>query len=611
MAIPYKVFTMKRFIPFILLCALPACTEELPVEPDISKSKESSAVTKSASVTKEYEHLPNPYALDNMQTVYDDYGISTDLEPTDLYVRFMPVDTAQIHDLTYNYGLELFDYPLDINLEEGDVYTDPSVQEGDYTWKYTTVKTDFVFPKDIKYEILEECYIPDEGEELVVTKGGETVNVEEAAFLKLGYTIEDPGVETKAKRYPQGTITVQDDYSNKYVPVKGVKIRCHTVVKWATAYTDETGTYKMGKKFLVKPFYGIIFDNIKDFDLWDQYGPIAKANYSMGRHTNKGYSKQIGKGSSAWARCAVNNAGYEYYQMCEQTGIPKPPATLKIWLFNNTKASSAPMLRRVEHRIGVNGEDDWINFFVNFGYGTLVSMLHQMLRFVMPDITIGTLNKAYNEIYEHVNHELSHASHFSTVGSEFWAKYINYIITYGTGDNGAYGDGTGRNAELCGVGEMWGYFMGFAQESEKFNKPTAWPEQGLTKKWIKPGVFGDLYDNKVLTKRQIYDCLTADVRTYDALVSAMYNKYPLKADAIEKAFIDNKITLHVDKPGNDASCINMTISSTYTISGENVLVKDSKVINGGKLTVHATGTVTIDGSFTVNPDSSFEMTHLN
>lgn len=55
----------------------------------------------------------------------------------------------------------------------------------------------------------------------------------------------------------------------------------------------------------------------------------------------------------------------------------------------------------------------------------------------------------------------------------------------------------------------------------------------------------------------------------------------------------------------------MTTSSTYTISGENVLVKDSKVINGGKLTVHAIGTVTIDGSFTVNPDSSFEMTHLN
>lgn len=601
---------MKKFMPIILLCALSACTEELPVEPDVSKDIESSIATKSASAAKEYEYLPNPYALDNMQTVYDDYGISTDLEPTDLYVRFMPVDTAQIHDLTYNYGLELFDYPLDINLEEGDVYVDPSIQEGDYTWKYTTVKTDFDFPKDIKYEILEECYIPDEGEEFVVTKGGETVNVEEAAFLSLGYTLEDSGIETKARRSPQGTITVKDDYSNKYVPVKGVKIRCHTIVKWATAYTDDNGTYKMGKKFLIGPHYGIVFENIKDFDLWDQYGPIAKANYSMGWHSNKGYSKQIDKGNSAWARCAVNNAGYEYYQMCEQTGIPKPPATLKIWLFNNIKPSSAPMLRRIEHSIGINGENDWINFFVNFGYGSLVSVLHQMLRFVMPDITIGTLDKEYNEIYENVNHELSHASHFSTVGSEFWAEYISYIITYGTGGKGAYGDGTGRNAELCGVGEMWGYFMGFAQESEKFTKLTTWPIQGY-RGWIKPGVFGDLYDNNVLTKRQIYDCLTADVRTYDALVSTMCGKYPLKADAIAKAFDDNDIDVNVEKPGNDASCINMTISSPYTISGENVLVKDSKVINGAKLTVHATGTVTIDGSFTVNPDSGFEITHLN
>ncbi len=598
---------MKKIIPFILLCVLSACTEELPVVPDASKDTESLAATKTA--TKEFEHLPNPYALDNMQAVYDAYDSSIELEATDLYVRFMPLDTAQIHDLTYDYGLELFDYPLDINLEEGDVYVDPSVQEGEYTWKYTTVKPDFVFPKDIKYEILEECYIPDEGEEIVVTKG-ETVNVEEAAFMSLGYTLEDSRIETKASRYPQGTITVKDDYSGKDVPVKGVKIRCHTIVKWATAYTDDNGVYKMEKKFLVKPFYGIVFENIKDFDLWDQYGPVAKANYSMGRHTNKGYSKQIDKGNSAWARCAVNNAGYEYYQMCENIGIPKPPKTLKIWLFNNTEASSAPMLRRIEDYIGINGENGIIDFFINVGCGITVNLLYQMLKFITPDITIGTLNKKYNEIYEHVNHEMSHASHFSTVGSEFWAEYISYIITYGIGSNGAYGDGTGKNAELCGIGEMWGYFMGFAQESEKFNKSTIWPEQGHDY-WIKPGVFGDLYDNNVLTKRQIYDCLTADVRTYDALVSTMYSKYSLKADAIEKAFIDNKIKPNVDKPSNDASCINMTISSPHTIVGENILVKDSKVINGAQFTVHATGTVTIDGSFIVNPDSGFEITHLN
>lgn len=593
---------MKEFISFIILCTLCACTQELPVEPDIGKDKESSVATKSTSATKEYEHLPNPYTLDNMQTVYDNYGISTILEPTDLYVRFMPLDTAQIHDLTYNYDLELFDYPLDINLEDGDVYVDPSVQEGDYTWKYTTVKPDFVFPEEIKYEILEECYIPDEEEKIISTKGGVTVNVEEAAFLNLGYTLEDSGVETKAKRYPQGTITVKDDYSNQYVPVKGVKIRCHTIVKWATAYTDDNGIYKMEKKFLVKPYYGIVFENIKDFDLWDQYGPVAKANYSMGRHTNKGYSKQIDKGNSAWARCAVNNAGYEYYQMCENTGISKPPKTLKIWLFNNSEASSAPMLRRIEDYIDIGGESGIINFFITFKCGIAVNMLYQMLKFITPDITIGTLNKKYNEIYEHVNHEMSHASHFSTVGSEFWAEYISYIIKYSS-KSSAYGDGTGKNAELCGIGEMWGYFMGFAQESEKFNESTTWPAQGY-EYWIKPKAFGDLYDKNVLTKRQIYDCLTSDVRTYDALVSTMYSKYPSKADAIAKIFQDNEI-IQVD----NTSCINMTISSQYEISGENVLVKDSKVINGGKLTVHSTGTATIDGSFTVNPDSGFEITH--
>ena len=80
----------------------------------------------------------------------------------------------------------------------------------------------------------------------------------------------------------------------------------------------------------------------------------------------------------------------------------------------------------------------------------------------MPDIVIGT-GGGYNtyDIYESVNHELSHASHFNKVGSAFWAKYVNYIITYGKKYDHPYGDASCNQVfvELVKCGDMrWDIF---------------------------------------------------------------------------------------------------------------------------------------------------------
>lgn len=75
------------------------------------------------------------------------------------------------------------------------------------------------------YEVIEECYIPAEDETISPTRGG-IINVEEAAFLSLGYPLEEQEPETRGKRRPEGTIRVYDDYAGTFVPVKGVKIRC-------------------------------------------------------------------------------------------------------------------------------------------------------------------------------------------------------------------------------------------------------------------------------------------------------------------------------------------------------------------------------------------------
>lgn len=234
--------------------------------------------------------------MEVMQAVHDSLVGNTILEPTDLYVRFLPQDSLQLNILKYDIGLELFDYPLDLDIPEDEVYVDPTIPEGDFTWLYTTVNPNFDFPEDMPYEILEQCYIPDEEEAIVVTRGGSTIDIERAAFERLGYTIDPDEPLTRAWfERPKGTIRVFDNSPSeqKYVPVKGVKIRCNTLVKWSTAYTNENGEYSMGSRFSIGPHYAIVFDNAKDFDIWGNWGPIARANYNMGWHNKKGYSKDI------------------------------------------------------------------------------------------------------------------------------------------------------------------------------------------------------------------------------------------------------------------------------------------------------------------------------
>ena len=77
-------------------------------------------------------------------------------------------------------------------------------------------------------------------------------------------------------------------------------------------------------------------------------------------------------------------------------------------------------------------------------------------------------------------------------------------------------------AELCGIGGMWGYMMGVVQEYECYSWQLGdkflyleWND------WFKPHVFWTLYQKHVLTKRQIFDCLTSDVYSFDDLVGKL------------------------------------------------------------------------------------------
>lgn len=161
---------MKQLSIFIFLFVsmTTGCTEYEEPMPSIQDADPvvAAGLTRATNTTT-FEVLENPYALDLMQAIYDDYEGGTELQPTDLYVRFRPQDADQLNVLQ-DQGLELFDHPLDLDIPVGATYVDPTIPEGEPVWLYTTVKPDFVFPAGITHEILEACYIPSEGESIDV-----------------------------------------------------------------------------------------------------------------------------------------------------------------------------------------------------------------------------------------------------------------------------------------------------------------------------------------------------------------------------------------------------------------------------------------------------------
>ncbi|WP_157666544.1 hypothetical protein [Alkalitalea saponilacus] len=121
-------------------------------------------------------------------------------------------------------------------------------------------------------------------------------------------------------------------------------------------------------------------------------------------------------------------------------------------------------------------------------------------------------------------HELAHASHFSNVGSWYWSQYIAYIMTYG-----GYGDASKKNASICGVGEMWGYYVGGLLATEQYEGTHFNGDD-----WFRPEILRQLGHNRnvrlthltnPLSEKQIFDCLTSDIRSHEQLKNRLISRY--------------------------------------------------------------------------------------
>lgn len=476
------------------------------------------------------DKLEDPYSLDNMTRAFNElYPTKADrlpLEHTHLYVRFLPDDEHQFERLEQR-GLVLIDHPVDYKiLREGDYYHDPEIEEGKISWQYSVVSRDFDFPQGIRYEILDQCYIP-EDELFSKSDGIDWAAIERLSFQLTGN--EDmllPQTKAGGGNTPSGRITIEDNDRGKAVEgVKGVRVSCNTFVRFAHCYTDEEGNYQFDKSFSANPRYRIVFKNRYGFGIGFNLILCPASYSSLGKHSPSGLDLHITAESDRvlYCRSIVNNAGYDYYKQCKEADDPirQPPSNLRIWLFQGLECSSAIMMQQ-----GVLIDGSIIGRFLG-AYSFLVKMF-------LPDITLGLRGAdSFSEIYDTAIHEFAHASHFMLVGKDYWNTYAEFIIkSFISSGFVTYGTGTEENYGHCEVGEMWAYYVQTKLHNERYKD-----NQLIfgTNYWFYPQIFFYL-DERGLGRHKIFAALGPDIKDREILKKKLISLYPQFKTTINQAF---------------------------------------------------------------------------
>lgn len=472
--------------------------------------------------------LEDPYSVKNMtkafSSLYPTKAAVNPLVPTDMYVRFLPNGEEQF-ELLESLGVNMLDHPLDYQIiKEGDYYHDPKVPEGSITWQYAVLPHDFELPEGIVYEILDDCYIPENA--ATKASGVDWVEVEREAFRQTG-NADMLLPATKARANPSGRITIEDPLFNDGQPfgVAGVKVVCNVFVKFASAFCTRDGYYTIPVSFSASPRYRLMFQNQKGFEIGFNLLLLPASLSTLGKGPSAGVDAHITESSDRklFCRSVINNAVYEYYDRCaeDDMDIALPPPLLRIWIFQKLRDSSCPMLR----------------------HGTLLDMTllqkflgdyMPLLALFLPDITIGAEDKyTYASLYAETVHELSHASHFSQVGKEYWDRYIMYILdSFFTASSMAYGAGTGSDAGYCGIGESWAYFMQNSMMNDRYGGTM--PTSGYSF-WFHPQIFRYLYERS-FSRSQMFAALKEDVHSEEALHDRLLKLYPDKSTVINQVF---------------------------------------------------------------------------
>lgn len=521
---------MKRLIQFVLAALLAVCCSGGQLDPpavfpdDPGKGHDQIVLGK---------QLDDPYSVANMEkalsAVYPTKASRVPVPTTHYYVRFLPKSDRQLQ-LLERQGIELLDHPLDYEIvKEGDWYHDPSIPEGEITWQYAVVPKNVVLPRMVIYEILHECYIPEDHVETKSADGIDWAAVERESFRLTGNgDMLDKLSLTKADgpQTPAGRITIEDADIGLVEGVRGVRVACNIFVKTAHAFTDEDGRYRMSRSFSGKPRYRLVFKNSKGFCIGLNLLLVPASISSLGKGEASGMDLLVTRDSDRrlFSRCVVNNAGFDYIGRCaaESPSVKTPPSNLRLWLFQSLDFGLAPMLQQ-----GVlidNGE-----------IGRMLGQYSILVKLFLPDAMVGLRGKdTYAAIYAEALHAFAHGSHLMLAGRDYWDHYVRFLAkSYLSSGFTLYGVGAEEDHGYCEVAEMWAFFTQTTLFRERYGS-TIVSHFGRDW-WFHPQIFEALAEEG-LSWQKIFQVLSSDVTDREILRKKLNSYYPEYKSAINKAF---------------------------------------------------------------------------
>ena len=493
--------------------------------------------------------VPNPYSVEAMKaacevlypTTRSGESVADEIiVATHIYVRFLPADKEQM-DFLLETGWELFNYPLDVEFEEDpSEYHDPSLSDEQITWQYTVLPIDTTLPTDITYEILEECYIPDDDETEVETTAGTIVDIAAIEGVSVNYAetgVMDPSASTMAltRRTYTGTITV-DGY-----PVEGIKVRIVGRLLSKTAITRADGTYSVTGRLGTSPKTEICFVNPANYIAFGYDYNLdlpSKVNLGTARSKNFTYSNN----EKGWTLSHMNRATCMYYDRCAELGLTLPPFSMRMWAIEHFEGASCPMF--------AHGTSFYINSIQRYVTGciknrTVANIAERLLRNLLykfgPDICLCNVEDNRDAIYQHVFHELSHATHFRYISNnaQWWANVVDYELDciLASDFEDPYGTINTPNNGHSGVAEMWAFAVGNIFYKELYEQidiratSTPYPPREDGSYWFKPEIIWDLYLEGIpLTT--LLSGLSNQATSIQIYKQIMISRYPQHTDVI-------------------------------------------------------------------------------
>lgn len=405
-----------------LLCALVSCDDAAPPEPQETTAEEAAASTELG------EQLTNPYSLSVMRQalreVREEAGglksaCDIELEPTHLYVRFAPADSAELFELLADTTLEVFDHPLDrAILSWGEGYHDPELPDSVPTYQYCAAPIGQTLPR-ISHAVLDSLYQPDVPEDDAEEGAGTLKAAPAFDFDRLerqAYQIAglEQGLKRSSKYRPEGYLKYEDTSTGATEGIEGAKLRFHYFTKVRRCYTNNQGHFHDSSTFRHDPHCEVQWERV-NFLVRPTSGLKVAETHLTGSEKRNFVCRC---GTNAWKYASVFRGAHYYYHHWYIGGLTRPPA----W-----------GIRHIMIRASNNSDYDHGKYS------------HRVWMGLGSDIHIYVCGRTSAEIFGTTVHELAHAVHHqndrgnfhgcSDIVKETWARGVQwYMLTqrYGT-----------------------------------------------------------------------------------------------------------------------------------------------------------------------------------